>query len=167
MQCVKQQVARSPETTYKSTGQPKDLSKWSVKRPKIFAIKENIISTKANIVKCTQHITSNHSILTGQPNFPPLVVRWATNDLNLFHILFMMWAISLLHFNLMLFKSPANGPFIQQVVHTYNKRNITAPHNWPFVKGIHRWLLDSPHKEPLIEKAFPCHDVIMLNSPST
>ena len=42
-----------------------------------------------NIVQSTQHITStNHSILAGRPNLPPLVVCWATNNFRLFHILF-------------------------------------------------------------------------------
>ena len=30
---------------------------------------------------------------------------------------------------------------------------------WPLFRGINR--LDSPHKEPVMFKAFPCHDVIM------
>ena len=29
-----------------------------------------------------------------------------------------------------------------------------------FVKGIHRWLLDSPHKGPVTGKVFPWHGVI-------
>ena len=30
-----------------------------------------------------------------------------------------------------------------------------------FVRGIHRWLLDSPHKGPVTRKIFPFDDVIM------
>ena len=33
---------------------------------------------------------------------------------------------------------------------------------WPFVRGIHWWPVDSPHKEPLVWKEFPCHDIIMI-----
>ena len=34
-------------------------------------------------------------------------------------------------------------------------------HNWPFVWVIHQWLVDSPHKGPVMHHAFPCPDVIM------
>ena len=30
-----------------------------------------------------------------------------------------------------------------------------------FVRGIHQWLLNSPHKGPLMQKIFPFDDVIM------
>ena len=40
------------------------------------------------------------------------------------------------------------------------KGNVKAPHHWPFVKGIHRWLVDSPHKAPVMRKVFPFHDDI-------
>ena len=30
-----------------------------------------------------------------------------------------------------------------------------------FLRGIHWWLLDSPHKELLMQKPFPCHNVII------
>ena len=42
--------------------------------------------------------------------------------------------------------------------------NIKAPHYWPFVRGIHQWLVDSPHKGPVMWKAFPYHDVIMSST---
>ena len=41
-----------------------------------------------------------------------------------------------------------------------NKGNVRAPHYWPFVMGIHSWLMDSPHKGPVMLSAFPCHDII-------
>ena len=31
-----------------------------------------------------------------------------------------------------------------------------------FVRGIHRWPVDSPHKEPVTRKIFPFDDVIMI-----
>ena len=37
---------------------------------------------------------------------------------------------------------------------------LKAPHHWPFVRGIHRWLVASPHKGPAMCKACPCHYVI-------
>ena len=37
-----------------------------------------------------------------------------------------------------------------------------ARHCWPFVWGIHQWLMDSHHKVPIMQKVFLCHDVIMV-----
>ena len=38
----------------------------------------------------------------------------------------------------------------------------SKPGYWPFVRGIHRSPVDSPHKRPVNRRAFPCHDVIVL-----
>ena len=38
------------------------------------------------------------------------------------------------------------------------KENIEA--SLAFVQGIHRWPVNSPHKEPVPQKMFPCDDVI-------
>ena len=42
--------------------------------------------------------------------------------------------------------------FVQYFVEDYNKENNTAHHYWPLVMWIHRWLVDSPHKGPVIPK---------------
>ena len=39
-----------------------------------------------------------------------------------------------------------------------NKENPKAPHYRPLVRGNHRWLVDSPHKTPVIQKSFPYHE---------
>ena len=39
--------------------------------------------------------------------------------------------------------------------------NIKVPRHWPFVRGIHQWPVDSPHKRPVIRKTFPCQDAII------
>ena len=31
---------------------------------------------------------------------------------------------------------------------------ISSLHYWPFVRGIHQWLVDSPHKWPVMQRAF-------------
>ena len=31
-----------------------------------------------------------------------------------------------------------------------------------FVRGTHRWPMNSPHKEPVTRKMFPCDDVIVV-----
>ena len=43
------------------------------------------------------------------------------------------------------------------------KENIMAPHYWPYIRWIHCWWVESPHKEQMIRRAFRCHysDVIM------
>ena len=35
------------------------------------------------------------------------------------------------------------------------------PHYWPFVRAIHRWLVNSPHKGPVTRKKLPFDDVMM------
>ena len=58
-------------------------------------------------------------------------------------------------------KPLASQLFVQQLGHETNKGNIKVQHYWPFVRGIHQWLVDSPHKGPVTWKAFPCHDIMM------
>ena len=53
--------------------------------------------------------------------------------------------------------------FIQQHVQYKNKENAKALHHWPFVRGIQQWLVDSPHKGPVMKKAFPCHGIFMTH----
>ena len=36
-----------------------------------------------------------------------------------------------------------------------------SPHYWPFVRGIHRWPVNSLHKGPVTRKTFPFDNVIM------
>ena len=43
-------------------------------------------------------------------------------------------------------KSSANQLPVQQLGQVDNKRNTKAPHNWFFVRGIHRSRVNSPHK---------------------
>ena len=54
--------------------------------------------------------------------------------------------------------------FFQQFEQVDIKGNIKAPHHWPFVKGIHQWLVVSQHKWPVMQKVFPLHDIIMYSS---
>ena len=58
-------------------------------------------------------------------------------------------------------KSPVYWLLAQQCVQTSIKRNINGPFHWPFVRGIHRWPVDSPHMRSVTWKAFPCDDVII------
>ena len=66
-----------------------------------------------------------------------------------------MWAGGLRHLT-----SLATQLLIQQV-NVHNKEFIKSLHYWPFVRGIHLWLVASPHKGPIMQKTFPCHDVFI------
>ena len=57
-------------------------------------------------------------------------------------------------------KPLATWLFVQKLVQANNKENMRALHYWPFVWGIHQGLVDSPHKWQVMQKAFPCHDII-------
>ena len=59
-------------------------------------------------------------------------------------------------------KSPASRLLTSPCVQARIKENIKAPRYWPFVRGIHRWPVNSPHKGPVTRKMFPFHDVIMV-----
>ena len=56
------------------------------------------------------------------------------------------------------FKSLVTRLVVQQIVQATRKTS----HYRPFVRGIHRSSVDSPHKGPVKLNAFPCHDVIIL-----
>ena len=51
--------------------------------------------------------------------------------------------------------------FVQQLAQANEAENIKSLQHWCFVRGIHQWVVDSPHKGPVMWKAFPCHDAIM------
>ena len=44
------------------------------------------------------------------------------------------------------------------------KKQILVLHYWPFVRGIHQSLVDSPHKGPVMWKGFLYHDVTLCQS---
>ena len=50
--------------------------------------------------------------------------------------------------------------FLQELVLGQLQRNVRARHNWPLVRGISYWLVDSLHKGPVMRKAFLCFDII-------
>ena len=58
------------------------------------------------------------------------------------------------------FKSLSPQVFVQQVVKVDINENIKILHYLTFLRGIH-WRLDTPHKWPVMQKQFPCHDIIM------
>ena len=42
------------------------------------------------------------------------------------------------------------------------KENIKGLNYRPFVRVMHQWPVDSPHKGPVMQKAFPCLNIIIF-----
>ena len=43
-----------------------------------------------------------------------------------------------------------------------DQRKYLSSESLAFVRGIHRWPVNSPHKEPVMRKLFPFDEVIMF-----
>ena len=44
---------------------------------------------------------------------------------------------------------------------TEETSKLRITHDWSFVRGNHRWPVESPYKEPIIRKMFPWHDFFL------
>ena len=66
------------------------------------------------------------------------------------------------HMSIMASRITRNWMFLQQFIQVCSKNTPKSSHHWPFVRAIHRWPVDSPHKGWVMRKAFPCPDVFML-----
>ena len=58
-------------------------------------------------------------------------------------------------------KSPASRLFAQPFIQVQITENIKAQRHWPFLRGIHRWPVNFPHKWPVTRKMFAFDGVIM------
>ena len=54
---------------------------------------------------------------------------------------------------------------VQELVEVFSNESITAPHNWNFVKVIHRSPVDSIHKRTVMRSAFWYDAILTLNKP--
>ena len=52
------------------------------------------------------------------------------------------------HMGVMAFEITNNSFFVQSFVQAYIIENVKVPRYWTFVRGIHRWWVDSPYKGP-------------------
>ena len=59
-------------------------------------------------------------------------------------------------------KSPSSRLFTQPFFHDAVYRKPQSSASLAFVRGIHRWPVNSPHKGPVMWKVFPFDDVIMI-----
>ena len=96
-----------------------------------------------------------------QPSICPSYVSHKMLGISRFKIWFLPLQTG--NFNIALVLCQHYGISNQKLTGAISKENINALHCWPFVKRIHRRPMDSPHKEPLMQKASPCHDVIIYS----
>ena len=69
------------------------------------------------------------------------------------------WTSRWCHVSGMAYRFTAFSILDLQFAQANNKENTQAQCYWPFVRGIHRWPVDSPHNWPVMWKVFPWHDV--------
>ena len=60
--------------------------------------------------------------------------------------------------------SPASRLFIQPFVQGADQRKHQSSSSLAFVRGIHQWPVNFPHKGPVTRKMFPFDDVIMFHA---
>ena len=101
------------------------------------------------------HIQMIYSV-TGmrQPLYLHITYPYGLTRLYLFHSNDVIWAPSCL-------KSPATRLFVHVLLLLDNKQNSQISTCCPFLRGIHRCLVDSRHKGRVMRKVLPCHDVIL------
>ena len=68
------------------------------------------------------------------------------------------------HMGIMASQIIGNPSICSMVCSVEHQRNTEVPHYWPFVRGMHRSLVVSPHKGPVTQKESPCYDVTMMKS---
>ena len=59
-------------------------------------------------------------------------------------------------------KSPASRLFTSPFIQGADQRKHQSSVSLAFVRGIHRWTVNSPHKRPVTRTIFPFDDVIMF-----
>ena len=59
-------------------------------------------------------------------------------------------------------KSPGSRLFTQPFIQGADQRKYQSSASLAFVRGIHRWPVNSPHKWPVTRKKFPSDDVIIF-----
>ena len=64
-------------------------------------------------------------------------------------------------------KSPTSRVFSQPFIQGADQSKHQSSASLAFVRGIHRWPVNSPHKSPVTRKMFPFDDVIIRTSSDT
>ena len=68
------------------------------------------------------------------------------------------------HMNAMWHKIPSLSTACLTTYEGPTSKKHQSPRYWPFVRVIHRWPVNSPHKGPVTRKKLPFYDVIMLSA---
>ena len=122
----------------------------------------------------------NHQILKLFPNLPILrkdqqkvrQCRWTSIKIMILFVLELLVRITYLILSYVIMgrmrlKSPASRLFTHSIVYLgADHRKHQSSTSLAFVRGIHRWPVNSPHKGPVARKMLPFDDVIMLNMTS-
>ena len=82
------------------------------------------------------------------------------NDIDFF--LLCMWLLWY-HMGVMASQITCNSAVCSRVYSNWQQRNHQGPHYWSFETG-YWWLTASPHKGPVVQKAFTCPDIMGTNS---
>ena len=69
--------------------------------------------------------------------------------------------------SLMASQNTSNSTVHSTICLSQHKKKHQRVRYWPFVMGIHRWPVDSPHKGPVMWKVFPLCDIIMCDGLSS
>ena len=73
----------------------------------------------------------------------------------------LLFVLHIIAMPMSIIKSLTSPLFAQQFVQAINKENIQIPYYWPHVKGIPQWLVDSPHKGPVMRTSGSMESIIM------
>ena len=78
--------------------------------------------------------------------------------------------IAAMHYNDFIMRAMASQITSLRIVYRFfrhRSKKLQSSASLAFVRGIHRWLVNSPHKGPVTRKMFPLDDVIMKLPPPT
>ena len=100
----------------------------------------------------------NDSCISSLSSWTKDVQVWRYKTRILVSLLFVLHIIAM---PMSIIKSLTSPLFAQQFVHAINKENIQIPYYWPHVRGIPQWLVDSPHKGPVMRTSGSMESIIM------
>ena len=140
-----------------SIGPPRNKLQWNLNLNSYIFIKENSFW---NVVwKWRPFCLGLNELTENVPNIY-LIIQSKSNQLSV--ILINFWYITMTSYWVSWrLKSPASPWFVQLLVHAQIKEKHQRSASLAFVRGIHRWPVNSPHKRTVTQEMFPFDDVIM------
>ena len=111
--------------------------------------------TLESLPSCLPQWSGRHSITTDQTTKYPLS---STHQASMMSILCSMALRTIFHH----YNDVISSRIIYSAVYSgANQRKHQSPTSLAFVRGIHPWLVNSPHKGPITREMFPFDDVTM------